>query len=52
MAKSPKIEEKTVIECLKIQGFHHIRYEPDGNIPPDILLYDKIAIEVRRLNEN
>ena len=28
------------------------RFEPDGNIPPDILVDNKIAIEVRRLNQN
>ena len=29
-----------------------VTYEPDGNIPPDFLLDNRIAVEVRRLNEN
>lgn len=28
-----------------------IRFEPDGNCPPDFVLDDTLAIEVRRLNE-
>jgi hypothetical protein len=27
-------------------------YEPDGNVPPDFLLGGRIAVEVRRLNQN
>ncbi len=48
----PNREEKLVIDCLTVQGFTNIEYEPDGNIPPDILVNDRIAIEVRRLNQN
>lgn len=48
----PNREEQVVIDCLKIQGYENIKFEPDGNIPPDILLNNKIAIEVRRLNQN
>ncbi len=48
----PKKEEQLVIDCLKFQGYQNITYEPDGNVPPDILLNDKIAVEVRRLNQN
>lgn len=29
-----------------------VQYEPDGNIPPDFLIDNNIAIEVRRLNQN
>lgn len=29
-----------------------VQFEPDGNITPDFLLNSKIAIEVRRLNQN
>jgi len=29
-----------------------VTYEPDGNVPPDFLLDNCIAVEVRRLNEN
>jgi hypothetical protein len=34
------------------EGFNKIQYEPDGNIPPDFLLNDSIAVEVRRLNQH
>ncbi len=44
--------EKHVLEHLKHIGFTNIIYEPDGNIPPDFLVDNKIAIEVRRLNQN
>jgi len=27
-------------------------YEPDGNVPPDFLVNGRIAVEVRRLNQN
>jgi hypothetical protein len=33
-------------------GFTDIVYEPDGNVPPDFLLNGRIAVEVRRLNQN
>lgn len=52
MEKQKKYEEKIVEKCLRNQGFEKIKYEPDGNIPPDFVLNDKIAIEVRRLNQN
>ena len=48
----PNIEEQIVIDCLIHQGYTEIEFEPDGNIPPDILVDNKIAIEVRRLNQN
>lgn len=32
--------------------FRKVVYEPDGNISPDFLVDDRIAVEVRRLNEN
>ncbi|WP_444926408.1 hypothetical protein ACJJI4_21435 [Microbulbifer sp. TRSA002] len=47
-----KIEEKIVYRYFKSQGFLHIDYEPDGNIPPDFLLNNTIAVEVRRLNQH
>lgn len=46
------IEEEIVKVFLCNQGHRLIQYEPDGNIPPDFLIDDQIAIEVRRLNEN
>lgn len=33
-------------------GFTQIDFEPAGNCTPDFLLDDRIAVEVRRLNEN
>jgi len=44
--------EKLVFKYLKYQGYTDIIYEPDGNIPPDFLVNGRIAIEVRRLNQN
>lgn len=49
---TPNREEKLVIDNLSYQGYENILFEPDGNIPPDILVDNKIAIEVRRLNQN
>jgi hypothetical protein len=51
-AKNPNREEQLVMDCLTHQGFSDLKYEPDGNVPPDILLNGSIAIEVRRLNQN
>lgn len=44
--------EKLVYDHLAYRGFTSVAYEPDGNIPPDFLIDGKIAIEVRRLNQN
>ena len=44
--------EKLVYEYLNHHGYKDIVYEPDGNIPPDFLVNGRIAIEVRRLNQN
>ena len=44
--------EKVVFQYLKSRGFINIVYEPDGNIPPDFTIDGRIAVEVRRLNEN
>ena len=45
-------EEKIALKYLSSLGFHNIIYEPDGNIPPDFLIDERMAIEVRRLNQN
>src|ERR1035437_7854489 len=37
---------------LKSCGFTKIQYEPDGNVPPDFLCDGRVAVEVRRLNQN
>ena len=47
-----KYEEITAFEFLKEQGYLDIKYEPNGNRTPDFLLDNKIAIEVRRLNQH
>jgi hypothetical protein len=40
--------EKHVAEFLRRRG-HTFSHEPDGNIPPDFLVDDRIAVEVQRL---
>lgn len=44
--------EQLVEAYLKHCGFKDVRYEPDGNIPPDFLADGRVAVEVRRLNQN
>jgi hypothetical protein len=44
--------EKLVEAYLKCIGFTDVSYEPDGNIPPDFSADSKVAVEVRRLNQN
>ena len=44
--------EALVKEHLAYLGFERIVYEPDGSNPPDFLVDDRIAVEVRRLNQN
>lgn len=38
-------------EYLLACGFSDVRFEPDGNVPPDLLADNRIAVEVRRLNQ-
>jgi hypothetical protein len=45
-------EEKITEDYLIASGFKNIVFEPDGNIPPDFSIEGKIAVEVRRLNQN
>jgi hypothetical protein len=45
-------DESIAETFLKSLGLGTVIYEPDGNIPPDFLLDNRIAVEVRRLNEN
>lgn len=47
-----KGDESIVREYLKSLGYKKIVYEPEPNSPPDFLINDDIAIEVRRLNKN
>ena len=48
MDESESLVRAHLVHC----GFKRIVYEPDGNNPPDFLVDDKIAVEVRRLNQN
>ncbi len=46
-------ESETLVEAyLKNIGFTDVRYEPDGNVTPDFLADCRVAVEVRRLNQN
>lgn len=44
--------EKLVEMYLRHLGFKVVEYEPDGRIPPDFLADGRVAVEVRRLNQN
>jgi len=44
--------ETLVANYLENRGFCDIVYEPDGNVPPDFVVDGRIAVEVRRLNQN
>lgn len=44
--------EEIAYSHLVSLGFEKIVYEPDGNVPPDFVINDRIAVEVRRLNQN
>ena len=44
--------EEHVGRLLQHLGFEDTKHEPDGNVPPDFSVSDRIAIEVRRLNQN
>ncbi|EKO3678065.1 hypothetical protein MRO13_16080 [Vibrio metschnikovii] len=43
-------EENIIADLFSGQGYS-IKREPDGNVPPDLLLDDKIAVEVTRLSK-
>ena len=45
-------EEKITENYLKSLGYRDVVFEPDGNIPPDFSIDDRIAVEVRRLNQH
>jgi len=44
--------ERLAESYLRSLGYRDVVYEPDGNIPPDFLVDQRIAVEVRRLNQN
>ncbi len=46
-------ESETLAErYLNTLGIGEVVFEPDGNIPPDFVVGESIAVEVRRLNQN
>ncbi len=47
-----KPEEEIAEKYLKGQSLRCVKFEPDGNIPPDFRVGRKIGVEVRRLNQN
>jgi hypothetical protein len=44
--------EQLVDQYLRSLGLGEVIYEPDGNVPPDFCVGGRIAVEVRRLNQN
>ena len=48
MDKSEEVANSYLVHL----GFESIVFEPDGNVPPDFLVDARIAVEVRRLNQN
>jgi hypothetical protein len=46
-----KFEEKIAKEYFKFKEYDKIKFEPIGNTPPDFLINNSIAVEVRRLNK-
>jgi hypothetical protein len=45
------LAEKMAYDYFTSLGVTDIAHEPDGNVPPDLLIGNKIAVEVRRLNQ-
>ncbi len=45
-------EEKITENYLKSLDYRDVVFEPDGNISPDFSIDDRIAAEVRRLNQH
>ncbi|MBS0586684.1 MAG: hypothetical protein JSS37_01725 [Proteobacteria bacterium] len=43
--------EEAIAENFLKKNCHDVIYEPDGNVSPDFLIENSIAVEVRRLNE-
>jgi hypothetical protein len=44
--------ERLAEKYLQGLGLGAVVYEPDGNVPPDFSVGSRIAVEVRRLNQN
>jgi hypothetical protein len=47
-----KYEETIAQKYLEGLNIGAVKYEPNGNIPPDFSVAGRIGVEVRRLNEN
>ena len=47
-----KAEEQTAEDYLQGLGIGSVKFEPDGNIPPDFSVGSSTGVEVRRLNQN
>ena len=45
-------EEKIAANYLHSLGFGDVKFEPDGNIPPDFSIGKSVGVEVRRLNQH
>ncbi|MCD6172683.1 MAG: hypothetical protein J7J96_02705 [Sulfurimonas sp.] len=52
MKRKQNQEELRAKQYLQSLNYTKIEYEPLGNVTPDFVLDDKIAVEVRRLNRN
>jgi hypothetical protein len=52
VSQSMDAAEKRVAQFLAHLGYTKIVHEPDGKVPPDFLVDDRIAVEVRRLNQS
>lgn len=44
--------ERLAEKYLRELNIGDVRHEPDGNVPPDFVIGGRIAVEVRRLNQN
>ncbi|HMV13126.1 MAG TPA: hypothetical protein PKD88_06255 [Nitrosomonas sp.] len=44
--------ERIAEKYLQHMGIELVEFEPDGNVTPDFLVNKKIAVEVRRFNQN
>lgn len=44
--------EHAIEQYLDTLGLGAVRFEPDGNVPPDFVVGGRIAVEARRLNQH
>lgn len=45
-------DERIVYDYLRSCDAGAVKYEPDGNVPPDFLVDGRVAVEVRRLTQH